>query len=110
MVDGGAGYLEVPALGRNHAEGKELMSPRLLMLNELVWRRHVLSRTLLFRVLHHCLNWEEVDLVPRENSHWSYPLWWPPLWYISCRRSHVWPGQDIRPLGGTSDVVSRLAC
>ena len=64
LENGGSGSLEVPALRRNNVEGKESMFPGSLKMNEPVWRRHVLFLPLLLRVLHPCLDWDEVELAP----------------------------------------------
>ena len=69
MEDGGVGSLEVPVLGQNNVEVKESVLPGLLIVNETFWRRHVISPPLLLRVLHQCLDWDEVELSPRETSH-----------------------------------------
>ena len=79
LGDGGYGSLEVPVLRYNNAEGQDPISPGLLMVNEPVWQRHVLFLNLLLRVLYKCLDWNDFELAPWENPHWSYPIWRPPL-------------------------------
>ena len=56
-------------LGHNNVEGQESMLVELLVVDEPALRRQVLFLPLLMRVLHHCLDCDEVELEPGETSH-----------------------------------------
>ena len=56
-------------MGHNNVEGQESMLVELLVVDEPALRRQVLFLPLLMRVLHHCLDCDEVELEPGETSH-----------------------------------------